>query len=405
MKKKILMLLTRNPYPVDNGRKSILAQTISFLKDDYEICTLVFANEEIDFETYKQHGVSEVQRLFLPSKLEMIKNMICMSKSSLQERIYYSEKAKKDIEYAIKEFNPDILYADMIRTAQYIEDKEKSKIVDIDDLLSIRYQRFIMDQESSILGTFNHLIPPVIRYTLETFFKNIILNYEIQLISVREREIVKKFDASFLVSKKETNAFKQETLLNNIYVNTQAISLRKNIYSQHTENHMVFIGNMSTAQNLSSLKMIVHEILPALKTKYKLFVIGKYDIRTTKIVKDNKNIELLGYVENLENALKNIKLAFMPISFGSGIKTKILDCMSYGIPVLTNDVGNEGLSTQNLKDIILLENNELSYNKLVDMLDDTEKLDSIGQEGYKYIEKNHNFENLKLNFLNVLKRI
>lgn len=405
--KKLLMILTRSPYPIQGGRESILSQTIAFVKDEYALSILIFSKEEINEALYQKQNIQRVKKLFFPSTFELSKNLITMKNSSLQERIFYSKQSKQIILKEIEEFEPDIVYTDMIRTAQYIKNEniKIKRIVDIDDLLSIRYDRFIKDKESSIFGTFNHLFPSFLRIPIEKFLKNSLLKYEKKLISKREQEVVKKFDISFLVSQKETFMLRELTDIKTIYTNTQAIPLRENIYNSPKKNNLLFIGNMSTAQNLSSLKMIVYEILPQLTFDYQLLVVGKYDNRTITITQENKNIQLLGFVEDLEEVLKDIKLALMPISFGTGIKTKILDCMSYGIPVLTNSVGNEGLSTTNLEDIILFEKLDINSRKIMQILKDEQLLKRISQNGYKYIIQNHGFDKLKERFLKTIKKL
>ena len=156
---------------------------------------------------------------------------------------------------------------------------------------------------------------------------------------------------------------------------------------------------MLTAQNKSSLEMIVNEILPKFRFNYKFFVVGKYDDTIEELTYKNSNIELLGFVDNLEETLRSIKLALMPISFGTGIKTKVLDCMSYGIPVLTNTVGSEGLNTKDYKDIFILNNNEITNDSMLRILNDNELLESIGENGYQYIKNYHNFDVLRNSFL------
>lgn len=403
-KKKIVMLLTREPYPIDNGRKSIIAQTIEFLKDSYQIKLLIFSKYEIDKQRYFDKGIADVEKLYYPSKSELIKNIIVESRISLQERLFLSKKSLKIVQNTIVSFKPDIIYADMIRTAQYLEkiNYDKKKVVDIDDLLSIRYSRFLDSKESSIFGTFENLLPVIIRKPIEKLLKNLILKKEINLIQKREIEIAKKFDIAFLVSKKESQHL-SDTVGKKVYTNTQAIKSRVNLYQYPNENNFIFIGNMATAQNLASLKMIVENILPLFDFKYKLFVVGNYDEKTENLAKENSNIELLGFVDNLENILKKTKLALMPISFGTGIKTKILDCMSYGIPVLTNSVGNEGLSTKNLKDIMLFENDEITSDKIIEILEDKQLLKKISQNGHEYIIENHDFYKLKEQFLKTIK--
>lgn len=401
-KKKILMVLTRCPYPINGGRESILAQTIDFLSDEYDLDILYFSKNNTDKNEFDKRGIKAFSLNF-PSKMELILNIVTRRNFSLQENLFYSNNNLGFVSNFIEKNEPDLIYVDMIRVSQYIEDLEIPKIIDIDDLLSIRYTRFIEQKESSILGTFSKIIPSLIRDVVEKLFKNTILKHESNKMFNREKDVVYKYNSCFLVSKKEKDTLKNITKNHNIFTNTQAIKSRKNIYTNPDENNLLFIGNMLTAQNKASLKIIVTEILPKFKFEYKLFVLGNYNKDIQELTSLNNNIKLLGFVDNLEDVLKTTKLALMPIAFGTGIKTKILDCMSYGVPVLTNTVGNEGLSTRNMNNILIFENNDLTNDNIEKLLNNNKLLEEISKNEYQYIIDNHNFDKLRLAFVNIIK--
>ncbi len=397
--KKAILILTRCPYPVNGGRESILSQTIDFLDGFYDLTILYFSKNKLDKNEFDKRSLNSYQLRF-PSKIELLYNIAFRRYFSLQENLFYSRSNLGMVDKIIDKIQPELVYVDMIRTSQYIENYDIYKVIDIDDLLSIRYQRFISQKESSIFGTFSSVVPSFIRNVVGKILKNIILEYESKKIGNREIEIVEKYDSCFLVSEKEKDHLIMKTNSHNIYTNTQAIKPRENLYEKNVKcNNLLFIGNMLTAQNKSSLEMIVNEILPKFRFNYKFFVVGKYDDTIEELTYKNSNIELLGFVDNLEETLRSIKLALMPISFGTGIKTKVLDCMSYGIPVLTNTVGSEGLNTKDYKDIFILNNNEITNDSMLRILNDNELLESIGENGYQYIKNYHNFDVLRNSFL------
>ena len=53
-------------------------------------------------------------------------------------------------------------------------------------------------------------------------------------------------------------------------------------------------------------------------------------------------IKFVGYVEDLSDFLKG-SIALVPIRIGSGLRMKILDAVSLGIPFVTTSKGVEGL--------------------------------------------------------------
>lgn len=401
--KKAFLALTRCPYPVKGGRESILSQTIDFLEGRYDLTIVYFKRSKSDKNELDKRKLKSYQLRF-PSMVELVYNIFSRKSFSLQENLFFSRSNLELINKIIDRVKPDLIYVDMIRMSQYIESCDGYKIIDIDDLLSIRYQRFIKQKGNSIFGTFSTIVPTFLKWIVDKSIKNFILDYESKKLEKREDEVVSKYDRCFLVSEKEKNYLINKTNFRHIYTNTQAIKVRENIYAKDMKsNNLLFIGNMHTAQNKSSLKMIIEEILPKFRFEYKFFVLGKYDKSVEDLISKNRNIELLGFVDDLAEILQDMKLALMPISFGTGIKTKILDCMSYGIPVVTNMVGSEGLSVSNQEELFIFNKNEITHDSLLRILENEDLLEYISNNGYQYIKNHHDFDTLKQRFLALLK--
>jgi len=55
------------------------------------------------------------------------------------------------------------------------------------------------------------------------------------------------------------------------------------------------------------------------------------------------NVKLTGLVLSLDPYYEDADVCIIPIVAGTGIKTKILECMAYGRPVITTEKGYKGL--------------------------------------------------------------
>ena len=341
----------------------MILQSLDFLQDKYDLCFVNFSSRRS--LRSKQNEISNFD-LKYPSLLEIIYNLFFFRKRSLQERLFYCRRSKRKLDKIIEEFSPDFIVADMIRTAQYIQSNiDIKRIVELDDLLSLRYRRFLNSTENfdNILGTFDFLIPDKLIFFVNKFFKNNILSIESRLIEEREVYFSKNFDLATLVSKKEANDLSKNIGRTIVDI---PLGLKKinNIYSPPNSCEIIFVGNLFTNQNLSSFQYIVNFVLPILDMdnfSYTFRVVGKYDKRATEIAKNNNNIKLLGYVDKLESILSGSTALLSPISFGTGIKIKILDCLGFGIPIITNSIGAEGIPLSNNYNAIVLEDaNEMA---------------------------------------------
>jgi polysaccharide biosynthesis protein PslH len=108
------------------------------------------------------------------------------------------------------------------------------------------------------------------------------------------------------------------------------------------------IGQISWLPNLDSLTWLISEILPRLKVKeprVRLFVYGAGDFSKIKIPREVKdNIEIIGFVDDIWQALSDKQILAVPLRIGSGIRIKILDMLAFGQPVITTSIGKEGIN-------------------------------------------------------------
>jgi len=66
-------------------------------------------------------------------------------------------------------------------------------------------------------------------------------------------------------------------------------------------------------------------------------------VNESKLIKKDRIINL-GFVEKESNFYKKINILVAPIISGSGTRIKILESLSFGIPVITTEIGAEGLN-------------------------------------------------------------
>ena len=55
-------------------------------------------------------------------------------------------------------------------------------------------------------------------------------------------------------------------------------------------------------------------------------------------------VVIRGFVSDINDAFKDMDIALFPICYGGGVKTKILDAMSAGVPIVTTPEGLIGLT-------------------------------------------------------------
>lgn len=140
--------------------------------------------------------------------------------------------------------------------------------------------------------------------------------------------------------------------------------------------------------NIRSAKWFFDEVYSKSPISMTICVIGK--INTW--VPNGKNIIKIPYAEDLSQYYTRAKIAVCPMLTGTGVKVKVIEALSYGIPVVCTRRGVDGLVNKVdngcfvadgkydfLEYILLLLNNSQRYFKKVD-------------EAKAYFKENHNKE-------------
>ncbi|SEW51980.1 glycosyltransferase family 4 protein [Chitinophaga arvensicola] len=92
--------------------------------------------------------------------------------------------------------------------------------------------------------------------------------------------------------------------------------------------------------NLVSSAWFFKEVYPLLSPQLKICVIGPI---TEHVSADYKNVTRIGFVDDLDEYYLKSKISICPMLSGTGVKVKVVEAMSHGLPVVCSDRGVDGL--------------------------------------------------------------
>ncbi|QCP54123.1 glycosyltransferase [Trinickia violacea] len=405
----VLYLASRPPFPARGGREKLILQSLDFLAAEHDVHVIVFCgrSESVDAGKLRELGCRSVTTIALPNSVEVAFNVVTRLRHSLQENLFFSRRAQTNVrEIACQGF--DVVVADMLRTAQYCDVLKLPKIVDLDDLLADRYRQFIENgHHSEIFGTFSNRIPRVFK-AIEPMLRRHVLKREQRIIGNRERGAPSRFDATLLTSLKEVRRLETGSpAAKSVYANPQAVAVPNAVWhpdpSVPVVINLFFVGNLKTSQNLASLKHISHEIMPALIGRglnAVLHTIGDHDQRAGEITAGiHRNVVHYGFVSDFSTILHQCHVALMPIVEGTGIKTKVLDAMAMGIPVVTNELGIEGLTVTHGREVLIAHSPNEAARLVEELANNPALCQQISLAARAYVVEHHDPLLLRRQFL------
>ncbi len=267
----------------------------------------------------------------------------------------------------------DYVFFDGFSTLQYAQQKKKNYVyIDDEDISDLVYQR-MLESRNILMKAF--LFSEYLRCLL--FEKKTMKNVEqVWAISPNSLKRLKTLSAAKM------------SLMPTI------IPVQKNVFSESAQN-IVFAGTLSWSENKVGLQwFITHcwsKVLDACP-ETKLFILGQQsDESWEKLCQQYKNIELMGYVENLETIFSQSAVAISPVFINSGIKIKVLTYLSYGLPVISSDEATWGM---NSTDGILCTSKEKFTQNLILLLKNKAMRKKLSLKAQKNISTYHSTQSL-----------
>jgi len=117
-----------------------------------------------------------------------------------------------------------------------------------------------------------------------------------------------------------------------------------------------FFGSSFTA-NIASVNYLIDHVLPEivkLSPDFKVFVAGSL----CRDIRDQDNVVKLGFVEDVEDAYTEAPVLANAITAGTGLKIKLIEALSLGVPAVSTRLGVRGLPNELLPGVIVVEDDD-----------------------------------------------
>jgi glycosyltransferase involved in cell wall biosynthesis len=385
MKRKILIVLTKSPFPAIDGTRERILNEIQDLQNDFELHLLIIGNEtikEFSIERLLSLGIKSIKTFKIKKSTSYSQSALALfSKHPLQSIYFWNKKAYQWLQNQSKEFHAICFHT--VRFGRYIikmsQDKHSSQLLlSFNDAISLNY----IDAAKKAKGIWKYI------YKIEA---QRLKEYELKLLPLVDKSsITTERDRDFIINN-WNNQIKKEAP--KIEIIRNGIKDELFSYNHHPENrNLVFMGNLSYLPNKQGLKFFIKNILPLIcaeRKDVKLIIIGKL---SKEIFAKIPNCIPLGFVDNPYEIIRKQALFINPADFGAGVPTKAITAMAIGIPVIstrTNAQGISGVEENNNIFIMDYTNIRRSADAIIKILDNEYLMNKVGTAGKKLIESTY----------------
>jgi glycosyltransferase involved in cell wall biosynthesis len=386
MRKKVLLITSRIPYPPIGGDKLKNFNLLKILSKHYDVYLVIVTDEELNLkseEVLKNFTVN--LKIFTKSKYKFYFNA-CRSlfnQLPLQVNYYYFNDVKNYIDNISSKV--DFAISTLIRTSEYLKDFNKPKYLDIVDSIGLNYKRSINNVRS--------------------IFWKLIYKIEMERVLKYEEKSISKFNNTFFVNKFEADywaKYGKTTWIPN-GVNEELFNYNKK--NKKYNNYIAFFGKMDYQPNIDAVLWFVENVFKYLNKDIKFVIVGTNPTtKIRKLSKKYKNIEVTGFVKDPYEILNSSLLVVSPMQTGGGIQNKILESMALGIINIVSSLAAKPIIGAKDKEHLLICDDPLKMAELInDIYLNVNKYSFIKENARKLIKEKYTWKNYENELLKMIR--
>lgn len=133
---------------------------------------------------------------------------------------------------------------------------------------------------------------------------------------------------------------------------------------------------------------IIHERLPEMK----FYLAGRNAPDWFEKLVRKDGVVYLGEINDAYDFINSKAIMIVPLFSGSGMRIKIIEGMALGKPIVTTDIGTEGIPTENGKNILIANDVDQFVEAIDQLISDRELANRIGKSAIGFIQEK--FDNL-----------
>lgn len=230
---------------------------------------------------------------------------------------------------------------------------------------------------------------------------------EAKMFKQIEIETVRKADQTWCVTEDDKNHLLKEVPGAKIEIvpNIHALENRGKTFAERR--NLFFIGSFNHRPNFDAVKFFIDEIFPKVLQKLpdvKFQIVGNNPPQELFAL-GSESVHVAGFVVDPKSYFENSRVFVAPLRYGAGMKGKLGQAFSHGLPVVTTKIGAEGMNLTHEKDVLIANVAEKFADEIVRIYTDETLWQNLSDNSYRYIENNFTPEIIAKKILNGIENI
>ena len=361
---KILYFYPENPLLFTQGNNARANKLLEYFKS---------RNIEVDFvgEETKEFTIEDSKKLVKNGLVKRAFLLLLFRRSKNQLKYFFFKSLPRVINRELKDFDR-VKPKQSIQFKKIISENNYDYIIisygywhKLIDKIDKKNAKLIIDTHDFLTSQFQNNK----KFNLGRYFET-------------EIKILNKFDEIFVISIDEKFTLSQ-FIKKPIHIIAHGLPAKNIIKNKEID--VIYVAS-DNEHNVAAAKWFFEKVYPLLTKNIKITVVGKI----TKYINDYENVTKIGFINDLDDAYATSKIAICPMLSGTGLKIKVAEALSFGLPIVCNERGIDGLLNKT-KNGCLVTNNEIEFaNNITKLLENSDYYSEISNEAKTFFNETLN---------------
>jgi glycosyltransferase involved in cell wall biosynthesis len=391
---RILFLTQVLPYPLDAGPKARAYYVLRHLAQQHTV-TLVSFVRTTDTPAAVAHLRQFCQAVYtVPMVRSRLKDGLFLLKSLVAGRPFIIERdwvdaMAKELAALVQQGAPyDAIHADQLWMAPYARWAQQQS--------NGARPRMVLDQHNAVF-----MIPQRMAESEPNPLKRVLLQLEARKLADFEVKTCRQFDHVTWVTAEDYAAVQARAAAQAPIPNDGVIPICGNpeeiapIPVQPGARRVTFLGGLHYPPNAQGVLWFAREVFPHILAQQPgavLTVLGKQPpagLETLEI--PAANLTITGYVDDPTPYLAETAAFIVPLLAGGGMRVKIIDGWTWGLPIVSTSIGAEGIAVQPGENILIADTPTDFAQAVLGLLQNPAAAAQLAQAGRDWVLQRYNW--------------
>lgn len=153
------------------------------------------------------------------------------------------------------------------------------------------------------------------------------------------------------------------------------------------EDTLLFVGNFDHPPNRDAVQWLCDHIMPLVwraRPSVKLWIVGRNPTPEVRALESGR-VKVWGEVPSTTSYLGRCTLFVAPLRQGGGMRIKLIEALSAGAPVVTTELGAQGLSAKHGRHLLVANGAEAFADCILEALEDVALRERLGSAGWRLV--------------------